>query len=716
VTLPLLSVAVGQERDVVVARRRARQVAAVLGFDAQDQTRIASAVSEMARNAFTYAAGGRVEFLVEGRTPPQLLLIRVVDRGPGIADLDAVLSGRYRSRTGMGVGILGTRRLMDTFDVESSPAGTTVTMRKIMSRRAEAVTPAALPALAEALARPVGDDPLTELQQQNQELLRALDELHRRQAELARLNHEIEDTNRGVVALYAELDEKADHLRRADELKSRFLSNMSHEFRTPLNSILSLSRLLLDRLDGELTPEQETQIGFIRRAASDLSDLVNDLLDLAKVEAGKTVIRAVEFRVENLFGALRGMLRPLLVNPALALVFEDANDLPPLHTDESKISQILRNFISNALKFTERGEIRVSARAAEDGEVVIFSVTDTGIGIAPEDQEAIFDEFVQIDTRLQHRVRGTGLGLPLTRKLARLLGGEVSLVSQPGLGSTFSLRVPRRLPLPVAEGEAAAAAPAAVLDWRPDPVRRPVLVVEDGVDAMLAYQTFLRGTPYQALPVRSTFEAREVLRTVRPVAVILDILLPGEASWSFLAEIKRDAATRDVPVIVVTEVEDAQKAFALGADRYAAKPVEREWLLERLGELAGGEALRVLVIDDDPAARYLLKMALRDTPCFVSEVESGDEGLRVARAEHPDVVFCDLRLPGMPGEIVVRTLAEDPTTRDIPVVVSTVRSLSGEERRALERHAVAILPKSAFADGSAPRQIREALVRAGVAR
>ncbi len=714
-TLPLLSLVVAQERDVVAARRRARQVAALLGFEAQDQTRIATAVSELARNAFKYAGGGRVELLVEGRTPPQLLLIRVSDRGPGIADLDAVLGGRYRSTTGMGLGILGARRLMDTFDVQSSPAGTTVTMRKIMPRRADLMTPAALPGLVDTLARPVVDDPLTELQQQNQELLRTLDELRRRQEELARLNREIEDTNRGVVALYAELDEKADHLRRADELKSKFLSNMSHEFRTPLNSILSLSRLLLDRVDGDLTPEQETQIGFIRQGAADLSELVNDLLDLAKVEAGKVVVRPVEFCVENLFGALRGMLRPLLVNPALALVFEDASDLAPLHTDESKVSQILRNFISNALKFTERGEIRVSARAADDGEGVIFSVSDTGIGIAPEDHEAIFEEFVQLDSGLQHRVKGTGLGLPLTRKLARLLGGDVGVVSQPGAGSTFSLYLPRTFSPRVPARETVA--PPSVVEWHPDPLRQPVLLLEDDVDTVLAYQGFLRGTPYQALPVRTTFEAREALRTVEPVAVVLGVVPESEDTWALLAELKRDAATRDIPVIVVTELDDAQKAFALGADRYAAKPIAREWLLERLLELTGhADAVRVLVIDDDPAWRYLLKTALRGTPCVVSEADNAADGLRLAHAQRPDMIFCDIFMPGTSGEAVLRALADDPATHDIPVVMVTMRALTAEQRRELERHAVGILSKTSFADGRGAQEVREVLARAGVTR
>jgi len=250
---PILTVNIRYENDTVGARQRARQIARLLGYDAQDQTRIATAVSEIARNAFRYAGGGRVEYSVETGSHPESLVIRVADNGPGIADLDRILEGRYRSATGMGLGIVGTRRLMDGFAIESTPsAGTTVTLKKNLSRRSSGLDGASILRIAEQLAAEKPQDAFSEIQLQNQELLRTLEELRKRQDELKRLNRELEDTNRGVVALYAELDEKADHLRRADDLKSKFLSNMSHEFRSPLNSILALSRLLLDGVDGPL--------------------------------------------------------------------------------------------------------------------------------------------------------------------------------------------------------------------------------------------------------------------------------------------------------------------------------------------------------------------------------------------------------------------------------------------------------------------------------
>ncbi|MGE4241025.1 sensor histidine kinase [Ramlibacter sp.] len=265
------------------------------------------------------------------------------------------------------------------------------------------------------------------------------------QAEIEALRAELEETNRGVLALYAELDTQADHLRQATELKSRFLAYMSHEFRTPIGAIRSIARLLMDRVDGPLTEEQERQVAFIQRNAAEFADMVDDLLDLAKVEAGRVEISVEWFEMVDLFSALRGMFKPVLTNPEVTLVFEEVPaDIPRLFTDDRKLSQILRNFVSNALKFTPRGEVRVSTQRVGDG-LIRFSVADTGIGIAPEFHETIFNDFTQVASPLQKRLTGTGLGLSLSKRLAHLLGGSVALESELGKGSTFSVTIPVEL-------------------------------------------------------------------------------------------------------------------------------------------------------------------------------------------------------------------------------------------------------------------------------
>jgi signal transduction histidine kinase/CheY-like chemotaxis protein len=698
----LLAVEVRREQDVVLARQRARQVAQLLGFEASESTRIATAVSEIARNAWKYAGGGRAEFSVAVGVEPALE-VRVIDQGPGISNLDEILDGRYVSRTGMGLGIVGSQRLVDRFALESGADGTTVTMTKALPASAPPPGPEDLARIAAELARTRASGPIEELTAQNQELLRALDELRERDRELVALNKELEDTNRGVVALYAELDEKADYLRRASELKSRFLSNMSHEFRTPLNTVISFSRLLLDETDGPLNAEQRLQLGFARKAAEGMLELVNDLLDLAKVEAGKAIVRKAPFEAADLFGALRGMLRPLLVTSSVDLVFEVPAKVPTLDTDEGKVSQILRNFISNALKFTERGEVRVSARAA-DGHVV-FSVADTGLGIAPEDQDLIFREYTQVDSHLQRRVKGTGLGLPLSRRLAELLGGRIGLQSEPGVGSTFSLEIPARYDGP---GEVVVVPEVTRLQ---DPTRFPVLVLEDNPETVFIYEKYLKGTPFQAIPASTTAEARRIIREVRPVAAIVDIMLGQESAWSLISEVKAGATTRGMPVYVVTMVDNRHKAKALGADDFAEKPVARAWLLDRLASaVASLPRDRVLVVDDDPAARYLLAGLLEETRYEPIEASDGARALELLARSRPSAVFLDLDMPGLPGEEVLRRIREDPANESLPVVVYSSRALDADARARLVG-ASAFVSKEA-SRGAALTIVREAIGRA----
>jgi signal transduction histidine kinase/CheY-like chemotaxis protein len=681
--IPILTLSVTYEHDVVSARQRARQIAGALGVDAQDQTRVATAVSELARNAFTYAKGGRVQFAVDGERP-QRLVVTVSDAGPGIPHLDLVLGGRYHSRTGMGLGMIGARRLVDGFDVTTSAQGTTVRIEKRLPADRTA-TPRSIAQLADLLAREAPQSAFDEVQRQNRELLSTMEEVARRQDEIERVNRELEDTNRGVVALYAELDERAEHLRRADELKSRFLSNMSHEFRTPLNSIIALSQLLLDRVDGALTPEQERQVGYVQKAARDLTEVVNDLLDIAKVEAGKLEVRPSEFAITSLFGALRGMLRPLLINESVVLTFEDPHDVPSLYTDEAKVSQILRNFISNALKFTERGEVRVSATPVDEGRAIRFAVADTGLGIAVEDQERIFEEFSQVDHPIQRRVRGTGLGLPLTRRLAELLGGSVSVESQLGLGSTFSATIP------------------VVYGQRPEGVapprgqrrhaRAPILLVTDSPGLAARYETLLRGSGWELAGVAGVTDAIAGVVRAHPRVIVVDLRREA-GGWGVVRALAGDPATSGVPVLAVSAIDDRGRALTLGAAAWTRTPITRAWLASALRDAAGAGAAPVaLVVDDDPVARYVARQRLEELGCVVSEAEGGVEGIARARHERPDVIVLDLVMPDRSGFEVLEALEKDAETRDIPVVVLTSKQVDDSERRRLAMRVVTVLTK-----------------------
>ncbi|HEY4317606.1 MAG TPA: sensor histidine kinase [Herbaspirillum sp.] len=448
----ICSLGISSEHDVVTVRQRAREISALLGFGAQDQVRIATAVSELARIAFTFASGGRVDFAAFDAGAQQSLHIAIKSNG-GETRTGLSVSDGERLAT-LDSALISAGRLMDACEFSDERGVIAIQLQKKLPSDVRLTT-----STLDRITRKISDGPVTssyaEVRLQNKELLDTLAELRAKQDALLALTQELEDTNRGVVALYAEIEEKAERLREADALKSRFLSNTSHELRTPLSSIRALSQLLLDRIDGSLTDEQEKQIRFIEQAATSLSDLVNDLLDLAKIEAGKIEADCSVFQVSELFSTLRGMLRPLAKNAEVDLIFEDPAEDLELYTDEGKVSQILRNFVSNALKFTERGAVAIraervggAAQATAYEASIRFDVIDSGIGIAPENLQFVFEEFSQVESPLQRRHKGTGLGLPLCRKLAGYLGGSVELHSEVNRGSTFSLILPMQYTAP----------------------------------------------------------------------------------------------------------------------------------------------------------------------------------------------------------------------------------------------------------------------------
>ncbi len=674
-SVSIFHLALRTERDVVQARQRAREVAAELGLDNQDQIRMATATSEIARNAFRYARGGKVTFSV-GLEPPQFLEVMVSDSGPGIDNLDEILEGRYKSDTGLGMGIIGTRRLMDQFEIEVGPEGTTVRMAKRIPSH-QAWTLRTVHDLNQKMQARAPDNPYEEIEQQNQELLKTLQELRARQEELELLNRELEDTNRGVVALYAELDERADYLRRASELKTKFLSNVSHEFRTPLNSIISLARLLMDKFDGDLSPEQMKQVRFIESSARDLQEMVNDLLDLAKVEAGKIRIRTKRFEVQELFSALKGMLKPLLAdNNSVDLIFEDAPDLPPLHTDEGKVSQILRNLISNALKFTPKGQVTVSARAAEKNEI-LFIVADTGIGIAPEHHDTIFREFSQVENPLQERHRGTGLGLPLCRNLSMLLGGRLWLESEEGNGSTFFVQIPAAYVGESVRPEDTVSLPA------PEFHRAPVLLLEDNAETAHLFESHLRNSEFQ--PILASTVAQAEVWTARhsPAAVVSDIYIGEDTAWGFIARLRE--RWPDLPLVVTSIFEESQAALSRGANLFLPKPLDRDLLLRELRRLTEHTGTRrLLIVDDNEVSRYILRELLDQPWLDIREAGSGTAALVALDESLPDALVLDLLMPDISGFEVLRRLRANPATENLPVLVYTSKPLSEPERAQLE--------------------------------
>jgi CheY-like chemotaxis protein len=340
-------------------------------------------------------------------------------------------------------------------------------------------------------------------------------------------------------------------------------------------------------------------------------------------------------------------------------------------------------------------------------------VSDTGIGISPEDLERIFEDFIQVESHLQKRFKGTGLGLPLSRKLTELLGGSISVTSTPGVGSTFSASLPLVYPQTPEAPETSSIPPR---QWQPDSQRSPLLVVEDNPETILTYEKYCESSTYQLIPAQTLEQAYQVLTQVQPTAVILDILLDGENTWEFLTRLKQSSATQHIPVLVISAFDHEKQAKALGADAFLVKPVDRLLLLNRLNTLVKhNQQQKLLLIDDDLVARYLLKQLLSHTPLNILEAADAQEGMRLAYAEQPQAIVLDLVMPDTSGLEVLEQLKRDPLTHSIPVIINTSQQLAAEERQLLATQTVAILSKENPSEETAIANLREALMKAGVA-
>ncbi|MEV6350614.1 sensor histidine kinase [Actinoplanes sp. NPDC051851] len=431
------------EQDIFAVRQLGREVARAVGMESQDQTRVATALSEVGRVLLAVGPDAEVTFAVEPYGVPTLRV--------GMVHPATAPSSRLAEQ------LQQVGRLVDTMEVDDGGTGTVVRLARRLPAGQPRLTPERMKEIRAGLAQHVPGTPLDELAVQNQQLIAALDEVRAQRDDLARLNaeleetnrgvmalyhqlsEELEETNRGVVALYAELDEKSVQLRAASEAKSRFLANVSHELRAPVTAIIGLGRLLTDSSSDDLTGEQERQVELIRTSASDLLTLVNGLLDLAKAEAGRIEPNWSEVDLKAVFGQLRGTLRPLATRPEVDFVVDEP-ELPAIRSDEVLLAQVLRNLLTNALKFTAAGSVRLSVRRT--GGDAVFVVADTGTGIPPELHGRIFEEFFQVPGSRPISGKGTGLGLPYARRLAGILGGGLRVDSTPGEGSTFTLQLP----------------------------------------------------------------------------------------------------------------------------------------------------------------------------------------------------------------------------------------------------------------------------------
>ena len=477
-------------------------------------------------------------------------------------------------------------------------------------------------------------------------------------------------------------------LREASAAKSKFLANMSHELRTPLNAILGFAELLIDEPQGDYEADRRKQfLEQIYKSGKHLLDLINDILDLAKVEAGQMDLRRLAFSLRGVVRSAIDTVQPLAAAKKLSLIVEQTADTA-LFADQGKVSQMLLNLLSNAIKFTPEGG-RITVAVAELDNEVRLSVADTGIGITAADQEKLFVEFQQVGERPSGEQQGTGLGLALTRRLAELHGGRVWVESEPGAGSRFYVALPLK-----SQSDALLEADAVATRESDGPL---VMVVEDQNSAAALLSVTLRRAGYQVKVVRSGADVLESAVRLRPDAITLDILLPGVDGWEILRSLKESPETRNIPVVVVSVLDDRSLGFALGADDYLVKPAPREKLLEfvtrhTLVRKDGERAVRILAVDDDAVALQLLRDSL--APQFtLLTAEDGVTGIDMARSERPDAVILDLLMPMMSGFEVAAALKSDPNTRDIPILILTAKNLTVDDKAQLNGNVNRVMQK-----------------------
>jgi signal transduction histidine kinase/DNA-binding response OmpR family regulator len=497
--------------------------------------------------------------------------------------------------------------------------------------------------------------------------------------------------------LYRQLEQQSAALEVASQHKSEFLASMSHELRTPLNAIIGFSEVLLERMFGELNERQDDYLRDIWSSGKHLLELLNDILDLSKIEAGQMVLSRSEFAVRESLEYCLSMVRERALQQRVLLSLDVDPEVGLLDADRLRFRQVVLNLLSNAVKFTPEGG-RVDVRASIRGQDLVILVADTGVGVSAEDRERIFDAFQQGTTRSSGQVEGTGLGLTLSRRILEMHGGTIWVESEAGRGSTFGIALPA-----APEQPAATSLPQADRDsgitLEPALGSRPtVVVVEDDRRSFDLLRVYLEAAGARVVSAGDGEEGLDTVRRLSPAGVILDILLPGIDGWDVLAQLKADPGTAAIPVVVVSMLDERGRGFALGATEYLVKPVGKEQLLAALYRAAAmpEQKRTVVAIDDDPLAIELVRASLEPEGWTVLGAATGQEGLVLVRERQPSAVLLDLLMPGMDGFEVVEALRADPETKSVPVVILTSMSMTPQDKERLQGRITYVARKTEF--------------------
>ncbi|MHC4141004.1 MAG: hybrid sensor histidine kinase/response regulator [Planctomycetota bacterium] len=496
----------------------------------------------------------------------------------------------------------------------------------------------------------------------------------------------------------------------ANRAKSSFLANMSHELRTPMNAIIGYSEMLMEEAEDLEQEEFIPDLKKIHGAGKHLLALINDILDLSKIEAGKMELFLERFDVGPLLDDVSATVDALVKKKDNALTVECAKDLGSMHADLTKVRQSLFNLLSNAAKFTENGTITLSARreTSDSGDRIVFGVADTGIGIAPDKIGKLFEEFTQADASTTRKFGGTGLGLAITRRFCRMMGGDITAESTPGEGTVFTIRLLAEVKTPEPERPEEVTEPAATRVGAVAAPGRCILVIDDDPDARTLIERTLTKDGFEVMTAPDADEGLRLARELRPAAITLDVMMPGKDGWAVLRELKADTQLHDIPVVMVSMIDDRSMGYALGATDYLTKPVDRGQLSKLLRKYRClSPPCHVLVVEDDDEIRELTRRTLEKEGWVVAEAEHGQEALQRVEQQVPDLIILDLMMPVMDGFQFMLELRKVEAWRQIPVVVVTAKDLTDEDRHELSGNVEVILQKGAYARDQLLQQVRD---------
>ncbi|MDB6150980.1 MAG: domain S-box [Chthoniobacter sp.] len=497
----------------------------------------------------------------------------------------------------------------------------------------------------------------------------------------------------------------------ASRSKSQFLANMSHELRTPLNAIIGYSELLREEAEDIGQESFVRDLTKIEKAGKHLLELINGVLDIAKIEAGKMDLHAETFDIATMLSEVAATVAPVVEKKGNRFEISAGPNLGTMHTDMTKVRQSLFNLLANAGKFTENGLVRLEAERMTTGgqDWVLFKVLDTGVGLSPEQTSKIFEPFTQADASTTRKYGGTGLGLAITREFSRMVGGEITVQSQPGKGSVFTLRIPVTLPLSI---DPLASEPLVIQAQSPLIPNHPlVLLIDDDLTVHDLVRRFLQKEGFNVICAQSGAEGLELARTERPSIIVLDVMMPTQDGWSVLKRIKGDPEISGIPVLMLTMVDNKEMGFSLGVDDYMLKPIERSSFVSVLRRFClHRDANLVLIVEDDATTREMLRTSLEREHINVIEACNGAEALRILATQRPGLILLDLMMPEIDGFQFTEAVRENAEWREIPIIVMTAKDIAPEDRLRLTGQVSRILQKGACGRQELIAEITDRLV------